>query len=62
MLDLFLALPAAAEGLQQHLAGLPDADRLLPKAAAAVRGLLQQQQHILDAQQQRQQQPAEGED
>jgi hypothetical protein len=51
-LDLFQALPAAAEGLQQRLANLPDADRLLPKAAAAVRALRQQQQSVLDAQQQ----------
>jgi hypothetical protein len=51
-LDLFQALPAAAQGLQHGLARLPDADRLLPKAAAAVRALLQQQQIVLDAQQQ----------
>lgn len=49
MLDLFLQLPAAAAGLQQRLVGLPDADRLLPKAAAAVRALLQQQQAAADA-------------
>jgi hypothetical protein len=52
VLDLFLQLPSAAAGLQQKLAVLSDADRLLPKAAAAVRALLQQQQHAMDAQQQ----------
>lgn len=60
VLDLFLALPAAAQGLQQRLAALPDADRLLPKAAAAVRALLQQQQSVLNAQQQQQQLDAAG--
>lgn len=53
VLDLFLALPAAAAGLQERLSNLPaDAERLLPKAAAAVRALLLQQQNALDAQQQ----------
>ncbi|WIA19151.1 hypothetical protein OEZ85_003799 [Tetradesmus obliquus] len=44
VVDTFLAHPAPAATLQQHLAGLPDADRLLPKAAAALRALQQQQQ------------------
>ena len=51
VVDLFLALPAAAAGLQDRVSGLPDADRLLPKAAAAAKALLQQQQQILEAQQ-----------
>jgi hypothetical protein len=52
VLGLFLDLPAAAAGLQGRLSGLPDADRLLPKAAAAVRELLLQQQRVKEAQQQ----------
>jgi DNA mismatch repair ATPase MutS len=43
VVDTFLAHPAPADTLQQHLAGLPDADRLLPKAAAALRALQAQQ-------------------
>lgn len=44
VLDFFIAAPTAATTLQQRLAALPDADRLLPKAAAALRSLQQQQQ------------------
>jgi DNA mismatch repair ATPase MutS len=43
VVDTFLAHPAPANTLQQHLAALPDADRLLPKAAAALRALQAQQ-------------------
>lgn len=56
VLDLFRALPDAATALQQQLAALPDADRLLPKAAAALRNLQQQQQKSDALQQQQQQQ------
>lgn len=52
VLDLFLQLPTAASGLQQRLADLPDTDRLLPKAAVAVRALLQHEEHVLEAHQQ----------
>ena len=52
MVDTFLAHPAPAATLQQHLAGLPDADRLLPKAATALRALQQQQQQQQPEQQQ----------
>jgi DNA mismatch repair ATPase MutS len=43
VVNTFLAHPAPANTLQQHLAALPDADRLLPKAAAALRALQEQQ-------------------
>jgi DNA mismatch repair ATPase MutS len=52
VVDTFLAHPEPANTLQQHLAGLPDADRLLPKAAAALRALQQQQQQQPEQQQQ----------
>jgi DNA mismatch repair ATPase MutS len=51
VVDTFLAHPGPATTLQQHLAGLPDADRLLPKAAAALRALQQQQQQQPEQQQ-----------
>ena len=60
VLDFFLAAQEAASALQQRLAALPDADRLLPKAAAALRGLQlqdEQQQPGLLYQQQQQQVP-----
>jgi hypothetical protein len=44
VVDTFMAHPTPASTLQQHLAALPDADRLLPKAAAALRALQQQQE------------------
>lgn len=57
VLDFFIAAPTAAATLQQRLADLPDADRLLPKAAAALRSLQLQQQELESTYQPQQQQP-----
>jgi hypothetical protein len=48
VLDLFLHESTAAQQLQDQLAALPDVERLLPKAAYALRALQEQQRQQLE--------------